>query len=1162
MRNLKKVIALIAVFAMVLTTSAFAASFPDVEAGSAAAEAISTLADLSILKGDENGNYNPDAVVTRAEMAAIIARIQGYEGDIAASATNFNDVPSTHWASGYVALAAGQGIVNGYGNGMFGPDDTVKYEEAIKMVMVTLGYEPMAADQGGYPAGYIAAANSQRVLSGVTGGVTGQGCARSTIAQLIYNAIDTPLMIRTGYGTNTSYEVTGSGSDYDRQTLMSERLDITKLKGFVLANEVTSLMENDTISVNTDDIPTVKIRVNGNYKNTGSDKYGDITSKNTETMTFRIGNSDASAYLGKQVVFYVQEDSYNDDDVVLSITEETSKNNEVTFTLDQFDSAIFDKDGNLETIKYRKNATDRNTSNLKFQDNTKANPVYVVYNGLSAAYADLDDKYFASDAKPEDDSKFVCQNSKVSGKVTVLDTDSVSGNDVIMIEISATAVVDKVTASRVTFKSTAGLPKYNNNLKTIDFDDEATDFICNITKDGQPIEYTELKEWDVLSIITNSKANGKVYNIRVVSNQIDGSVASTKSSKTSDGGKSYRIDGKDYDVALGAYGVDSLKAGSAGMFYIDEYGKIAAFDKNGGTQANRVASDNYAFILAASDTSSDFGDSGISVKVLSSKKGVGEISFASSVTVDEGGARATLKFDNDKVKISGDKTTMFGSATEMTAGAVAKELENQVIRFGTSSEGKINNIEIAVQDDADGVTEGDFRFVDATTDNGSFDEDDQELRVNNASYPVNEDTKVLYINGASNDKDDLVKPSKLEMNDFVLSKKADADKSSVGTGAELAEVTGGMACAVFDTDNNDVPALVVIFDVDGMISPSATMAVIVSVSDSVNDEGDRINVVEYYQDGKLTTSNTTEDVQSEGKLDGAKRGDIYKFAFDASGNIKKATAKVTFDAVGDNVRAQLAASNNESTDGVPTIKNFANDESATEYYYAGPVVGYTNSGNVKVAVKNAKGEYVTVSKKVGDAGVYVYDPELRESNRLFVGDDSYLDPLDDDLIDVPKEGSNAVYTNSEMDEVFVKSTPAYGMLPYAVVRVYDGKIAEVLCVSSYDYTGYYVATAKGATTPTVTNVAVAAADGSSTTATVGTAATINLTATVTGTNSPAQTVTWTVADTNNKITVANGVVTVPADAVAGTYTVTATSTVDTTKSGTITITVNAAATGE
>lgn len=1147
MRNLKKVIALIAVFAMVLTTSAFAASFPDVEAGSAAAEAISTLADLSILKGDENGNYNPDAVVTRAEMAAIIARIQGYEGDIAASATNFNDVPSTHWASGYVALAAGQGIVNGYGNGMFGPDDTVKYEEAIKMVMVTLGYEPMAADQGGYPAGYIAAANSQRVLSGVTGGVTGQGCARSTIAQLIYNAIDTPLMIRTGYGTNTSYEVTGSGSDYDRQTLMSERLDITKLKGFVLANEVTSLMDGDTVNVNTDDIPTIKVRVNGNYKNTGSDKYGDISSKNTEIMTFRIGNSDASAYLGKQVVFYVQEDNYNDDDVVLSITEETSKNNEVTFTLDQYDSAVFDGSA-LKTIKYRKNATDRNTSNLNIQASTSANPVYVVYNGLSASYSDLKSKFF------DGSDPFVAVDSPVSGKVTVLDTDSVSGNDVIMIEISATAVVDKVTASRVTFKATAGSQKYNNNLKTIDFDDEATDFICNITKDGKPIEYTELKEWDVLSIITNNDASGDVYTIRVVSNQIDGSVASTKSSKTSKDGKSYRIDGKDYDLALGAYGVDSLKAGSAGMFYIDEYGKIAAFDKNGGTQANRVASDNYAFILAASDTSSDFGDSGISVKVLSSKKGVGEISFASSVTVDEAGARATLKFDNDNVKISGDKTSLFGDATSMKAGKVAEKFENQVIRFGTSSEGKINNIEIAVENEADGVTEGDFRFVASTTKDGSFDEDDQEVRIGNSSYPVNEDTKVLYVNGASSKTEDCVKPTKLEMNNFVLSKKADADKSSVGTGAELAETTG-MACAVFDTDNNDVPALVVIFDVDGMISPSTSMAVIVSVSDSVNDEGDRINVVEYYQDGKLTTANTTEDVKSEGVLDNAKRGDVYKFALDASGNIKKATAKVTFSAVGDNVRAKITGTNNAPTVGVPTVTNDADDMDATEYYYAGPVVGYTSSGSLKVAVADKNGKYDTVSKRVGEAGVYVYDPELRESNRLFVGDDSYLDVVDEDLAEAPNAGyvRKVLVDSSNNSPVFVTGTPAYGMLGFAVVRVYDGKIAEVLYVSPFDYKGYYVSTVKEDDPVAVTGVSL-----DKTTAEVAVGATVALTATVAPSTATNKNVTWASSDTAKATVDDKGVVTGVAE---GSVDITVT-TADGSKTAKCTVTVAAAATGE
>ena len=129
MRNLKKVIALVAVFAMLVSTVAFADTFSDVAASDNYAEAIETLSDLGIITGDDQDgdgtmDFRPADTITRAEVAAIISRIQGMNS-VAQAATNFADVPSTHWASGYVNNAEGRGIINGYGDGNFGPEDNV-----------------------------------------------------------------------------------------------------------------------------------------------------------------------------------------------------------------------------------------------------------------------------------------------------------------------------------------------------------------------------------------------------------------------------------------------------------------------------------------------------------------------------------------------------------------------------------------------------------------------------------------------------------------------------------------------------------------------------------------------------------------------------------------------------------------------------------------------------------------------------------------------------------------------------------------------------------------------------------------------------------------------------------------------------------------------------
>ena len=106
MRNLKKVMALILVFALSLTMMASAA-YTDVKAGSANEEAIGVLSALGVIKGYTNGEFRPDNNITRAEVSTIIYRL--ITNDVATAVTSadtqFPDVPNTHWAYGYICGA-------------------------------------------------------------------------------------------------------------------------------------------------------------------------------------------------------------------------------------------------------------------------------------------------------------------------------------------------------------------------------------------------------------------------------------------------------------------------------------------------------------------------------------------------------------------------------------------------------------------------------------------------------------------------------------------------------------------------------------------------------------------------------------------------------------------------------------------------------------------------------------------------------------------------------------------------------------------------------------------------------------------------------------------------------------------------------------------------
>lgn len=104
-------------------------SFSDVAKGKWYNRAISTLAKAGIIKGDPAGTYRPDDPITRAEMAAIIARF----GDFKEGGKTFSDI-SGHWAQKYIELAASNGWINGNPDGTFKPNNNITRAETVAMI--------------------------------------------------------------------------------------------------------------------------------------------------------------------------------------------------------------------------------------------------------------------------------------------------------------------------------------------------------------------------------------------------------------------------------------------------------------------------------------------------------------------------------------------------------------------------------------------------------------------------------------------------------------------------------------------------------------------------------------------------------------------------------------------------------------------------------------------------------------------------------------------------------------------------------------------------------------------------------------------------------------------------------------------------------------------
>ena len=98
----------------------------------------------------------------------------------------FSDVPENHWANGYINKVSSLDIATGYGNGRFGPSDYLTYEQAVTMIVRTIGAGSEALGLGGYPDGYLAVADNMGLLSGLHA-VKGEALSRANVAVLLFN---------------------------------------------------------------------------------------------------------------------------------------------------------------------------------------------------------------------------------------------------------------------------------------------------------------------------------------------------------------------------------------------------------------------------------------------------------------------------------------------------------------------------------------------------------------------------------------------------------------------------------------------------------------------------------------------------------------------------------------------------------------------------------------------------------------------------------------------------------------------------------------------------------------------------------------------------------------------------------------------------------------
>lgn len=179
--------------------SAYAAvddtGYSDVAADSWYADAVAYVTDNALMVGTADQVFSPDLTMTRAMLATTLYRVNG--SPAVTIEDPFTDTDADDWFAAPVAWAAENGVVNGIGDGLFGPDNTVTREQTASMLWNAAGQPSVAtttsyADQAqisDYAVQAVAWANENGIMTGRDGNrfAPQAGMTRAEAAAVLFN---------------------------------------------------------------------------------------------------------------------------------------------------------------------------------------------------------------------------------------------------------------------------------------------------------------------------------------------------------------------------------------------------------------------------------------------------------------------------------------------------------------------------------------------------------------------------------------------------------------------------------------------------------------------------------------------------------------------------------------------------------------------------------------------------------------------------------------------------------------------------------------------------------------------------------------------------------------------------------------------------------------
>ncbi|MFD1953931.1 S-layer homology domain-containing protein [Paenibacillus thailandensis] len=457
---------------------AFAATTPSDVVGTSVQSAVEELTALGIIEGYTDGTFKPENSITRAELAKIIVIATGYEAS-ATSMQNTTPIFSDVKVNEWYTGYINAAVAKGYiqgYNGKYRPNDTVKFEEVAAIMVRALGYKESRLT-GSWPYNYIVAGQDADLFDGLTI-ATGTAANRGTVAQMTSNALNADVV---------EYNEAGNLRETGEKLIDS------------LGDSEEFLLTSATVDDGEINLDGKDYDVADNFVVTGGDKLVDLLGHTVSALRDDAGD-----------ILAIYDDQ--DDDLVLE---------------------------------------------------TETDGAYTVGDGITVA--DGEENYvFASESYVFLNGEELDEGDTIDDETTI--TLYLNEDDKVVAAVATDWESDLVVSS---------VDKDENEVDTKNGGVYELADSAIITVNGKAATLSDLKEFDIIEILADS--DNKAIKIDATRESVSGELESISEDK--DGDLEYTVEGKEYDVVDNDF--EQLKDSDVGeeyTFYLNADGEVAAFD--------------------------------------------------------------------------------------------------------------------------------------------------------------------------------------------------------------------------------------------------------------------------------------------------------------------------------------------------------------------------------------------------------------------------------------------------------------------------------------------------------------------------------------------------------------------------------------------------------